>query len=143
MSSEDRKTDPGETRQIPGASWKPIRDYQDIRFECHEKVAHSQPPGQPGRAYKFVGQKRRNAFPTKIVWEYNANPWIQPDSTDEGKATRRPKQWMYWLHCKDPRDYMMVTAVRKDEGGVHVIDLTVPKMCFPDGSFTRFERVLK
>lgn len=106
--------------------------YADIRFQCHEGVAHSNPPGEPGNAYKFIRGKRRDAFPRKIVWEYNDNPWIWPDAEDKGKADRRPKHWMYWLHCKDPRDRMLVSAVRADADGAHVIDLDVPKMCFPD-----------
>jgi predicted esterase len=106
--------------------------YRLLRFRCHEGVAHSFPPGEPGNGYKFIREQRRHAFPTRIVWEYNDAPWPGPDPEDEGKATRRPKEWMYWLRCKEPRDRMLVTAVRRDEGDAHVVDLAVPKMCFPD-----------
>jgi len=106
--------------------------YADIRFQCHEGIAHSFPPGEPGKGFQFIEDKRRDAYPRKVVWEYNNDPWIYPEAEDEGKATRRPKHWMYWLHCARPEDRMLVTATRRDEEGVLAIDLQVGKVAFPD-----------
>ncbi len=133
--SEDRNCEPGTFSK----SWTRIQAYReddpagwnDIRFACHEGVAHTFPPGEPGAGYKFIRDKRRNAYPKKIVWEYNARPWIWADKEDEGKAVRRPKRWMYWLHCARPEDRMFVTAERKTVGGEQVIQLDVA-IAFPD-----------
>lgn len=108
------------------------KGYDLVRFRCHEGIAHTFPPGEPGKGYDFIEEQRRNAFPNKIVWEYNAHPWPPPTAEDEGKATRRRKHWMYWLHTKEPADRMWVTAVRGDYGNEHVIDLTVAGSVFPD-----------
>ncbi|MDJ0521598.1 MAG: dienelactone hydrolase family protein [Planctomycetota bacterium] len=106
--------------------------YGLIRFKSHPGIAHSFPPGEPGKGYKFVQDQRRNAYPTKIVWEYNNQPWPGADADDEGKATRRPKQWMYWLYCERPEDRMVITATRKNVEGVHVVELDVGKLAYPD-----------
>lgn len=105
--------------------------YERIRFQCHEGIAHSQPPGEPGKAYKFIREQRREAFPRKIAWEYNEDPWPQPDPGDEGKTTRLPKRWMYWLYCQTPVDRMIVSCTRSDTEKEHVIDLEVT-LVFPE-----------
>ena len=105
--------------------------YQRIKFQCHEGIAHAQPPGEPGNAYKFIKEQRRNALPRKIVWEYNADPWPQPDVGDRDKSARRPKCWLYWLHCKVPVDRMYVTASRSETETAHVIDLETT-LVFPE-----------
>lgn len=105
--------------------------YELVRFRCHEGIAHGQPPGEPGNAYKFVRAQRRNAFPKKIVWEYNADPWPQPDVEDRDKTERRWKRWMYWLHCRMPVDRMLVEAARSETDTEHVIDLDAT-IVFPE-----------
>ena len=97
--------------------------YDLIKFTCHPGIAHSQPPGEPGNAYKYIQSQRRRPFPDKIVWEYNEDPWPQPDREDVGKSIRRPKQWMYWMYCHTPVDRMTVTASRSETEKAHVIDL--------------------
>jgi hypothetical protein len=97
--------------------------YGLIRFTCHPGIAHAQPPGEPSNAYKFIKEQRRNAFPDKLVWEYNENPWPFPVEDDVGKTTRRPKQWFYWLHCRSPVDRMTVVATRSQTEKEHVVDL--------------------
>ena len=86
--------------------------YVEQRFQCHEGVAHTFPPGEPGNGMKWILEKRRNAFPAKIVWEYNDHP--EPRQAAEDKVDRLPKTWFYWLHCQRPTDTMQVTASRKD-----------------------------
>ena len=134
--TEDRNCEPGTFckawTMIQALREDDAEGYADIRFQCHEGIAHAFPPGEPGKGFKFIEDKRRDAYPTKIVWEFNKDPWIFPDAEDEGKATRRPKQWMYWLHCRHPEDRMLVVATRRDEEGVHVIDLQISKVAFPD-----------
>lgn len=105
--------------------------YGLIRFKCHEGIDHSSPPGEPQNAYAFITKQRREPFPRKIVWEYNGDPWPQPDKQDEGKADRRPQRWMYWLHCAGPRDRMYTTATRSDTATEHVIDLETA-IAFPE-----------
>ncbi len=125
--SEDENCEPGTFRK----AWTTLQElkkndrggYEEIRFTCHEGIKHSQPPGEPGKAYKYIKDKRRNAYPTKIVWEYNEDPWIQAGAEDEGKADRLQKEWMYWLHCKAPRDRMYITVTRSETEKEHVIDL--------------------
>ena len=105
--------------------------YEQIEFTCHPGIAHTFPPGEPTKGYKWIEDKRRNAFPEKITWQYNAAPWPPADGEDAGKAKRRPKRWMYWLHCDAPEDYMEVSAARSQTEQEHVIDLEVAK-AFPD-----------
>jgi len=105
--------------------------YEDIRFTCHDGIAHAQPPGEPGAAYKFIREQRRQPFPSRIAWEYNEDPWPQPDPGDDGKSTRRPKRWMYWLYCQTPVDRMIVTCARSDTEKEHVIDLEAT-LVFPE-----------
>jgi len=105
--------------------------YKLVRFQCHEGVAHSQPPGEPTNAYKFVKAQRRNAFPKKIVWEYNDAPWPPPDVEDRGKTERRWKRWMYWLYCRMPVDRMLVEAARSETDTEHVVDLDAT-LVFPE-----------
>ena len=105
--------------------------YRDLEFTCHEGIAHTFPAGEPGKGYDWIEGKRRNAFPTRITWEYNDAPWPPPDEADEGKCTRRPKRWMYWLHCRQPVDRMVVQAARSETDTEHVIDLEAT-LAFPD-----------
>ena len=99
--------------------------YELLRFEEHPKLAHSFPPGEPSKGMKWVTAQRRQPFPERLVWVYNANPWPQPDGED--KVERRPKRWFYWLHCVDPRDRMKITVDRKG----NTFDLTAD-IAFPD-----------
>ena len=101
--------------------------YAQIEFTCHPGIAHSFPPGEPGKGYKWIQDKRRGAFPEVIAWEYNSAPWPPADAEDEGKSKRRPKRWMYWLHCQVPEDFMDVRAVRSQTEKEHVIDLEITK----------------
>ncbi|MDA1195450.1 MAG: dienelactone hydrolase family protein [Planctomycetota bacterium] len=105
--------------------------YEQIEFACHEGVAHTFPAGEPGKGYKWIEAKRRDAFPTKIVWHYNEAPWPPGDAEDAGKATRLPKRWMYWLHCTHPVDYMEIVAARSATDTEHVIDVEAVKV-FPE-----------
>ncbi len=125
-------------------AWRQIQElrkadaggYDLVRFKSHPGIAHTFPPGEPTKGYKYVRDQRRNALPTKIVWEYNNAPWPPGDNEDEDKASRRIKRWMYWLRCERPEDRMLVTAKRKDTEGEHVIDLDVT-IAFPE-DFTIF-----
>lgn len=131
----DKNCDPGTFRkafqQIEELRKDDRGGYGQIEFMCHPGIAHSFPSGEPGKGYKWIEDKRRNAFPETIVWEYNANPHPYPTGQDEDKATRRIKRWMYWLHCQMPEDYMMVRAVRSQTDKEHVIDLEITK-AYPD-----------
>lgn len=95
--------------------------YREQRFQCHEGVAHTFPPGEPATGMKWILEKRRNAFPTKLVWEYNDHP--EPRQVADDKTDRLPKTWFYWLHCQRPTDTMQVTATRA--GNVLDLDVTV------------------
>ena len=45
------------------------------------------PAGRARQGLQVLGEQRRNAYPEKIVWEYNEHPWPAcPD--DEGKSPR-------------------------------------------------------
>ena len=48
--------------------------YGKIRFKCYEGLAHSFPPGEPGNAFKYMAEQRRDSYPEKIRWEYAAHP---------------------------------------------------------------------
>jgi predicted esterase len=144
--SEDRNCEPGTF----GKAWSMIEElrsldpggYQDIRFRCHPNVAHAFPPGEPGKGYAFIEEKRRNAHPEKIVWEYNEDPWPYPDGDDEGKATRWHKHWMYWLYCLAPRDRMLVTATRSKTEEGNVFDITFTKVFQDDFTIYMDERTI-
>ena len=106
--------------------------WKDIVFKCHPGIAHTFPPGEPTKGYKWIKDKRRRAFPEKIVWQYNELPWPPADAKD--KVSRYMKRWMYWLHCAQPTDYMDVVAARSQTDSEHVIDLTFTKAFADDFS---------
>ena len=56
--------------------------YEKVRFKLWPGVAHSYPPGEPGRCIEYLSQQRRDPYPKKIVWVYAANPHPQPDAKD-------------------------------------------------------------
>jgi dienelactone hydrolase len=85
--------------------------YADVRFKAWPGLAHAFPPGEPGAGLAFVSERRRNAFPETIVWQYAADPFPLPDGAD--RVERALKRWFYWLHCQRPVDGMEVTATRK------------------------------
>ncbi|MHC5009741.1 MAG: dienelactone hydrolase family protein, partial [Planctomycetota bacterium] len=85
--------------------------YTQIEFAAHPELAHSFPPGEPGKGLKWIAEKRRDAFPEKIVWEYAAEP--APPRTRDDPIERPRKEWFYWLHCMRPVDTMTVVAERK------------------------------
>jgi hypothetical protein len=95
--------------------------YRELRFTAHAAVAHAFPPGEPGTGMKWILEKRRHAFPTKLVWEYNDHP--EPRQVADDKTDRLPKHWFYWLHCLRPTDTMSVTATRK--GNDFDLDVTI------------------
>jgi dienelactone hydrolase len=84
--------------------------YRLLRFAAHPGIAHAFPPGEPGKGLKWILEQRRNAFPAKLVWEYNDHP--EPRQSADDKVERLPKTWFYWLRCLRPVDAMQVTATR-------------------------------
>jgi dienelactone hydrolase len=93
--------------------------YQGLHFQIHEGLAHSFPTGEPAKGIEFLLAQRRDTFPQKLVWEYAAQPFPRPSSSD--RTDRWIKRWYYWLHCSDPQDRMWVTATRQG----NLIDLEV------------------
>jgi dienelactone hydrolase len=85
--------------------------YTKIKFKCHPGVAHSFPPGEPGKCLAYLGQFTRDSFPQKIVWLYAANPHPQPDEKDA--TGRYQKLTFYWIRHDHPEDRMEVVGTRK------------------------------
>jgi dienelactone hydrolase len=97
LIEELRKEDPG--------------GYTRIKFKCHPGVAHSFPPGEPGKCLKYLAQFTRDSYPEKVVWLYAANPHPMPDEKD---TTRRyQKHTFYWIRHDEPLDRMEIIATRK------------------------------
>jgi len=132
---KDRNCEPGTFKK----AWTAIQalraadesGYRDLRFLLSPDTAHTFEPGEPQAAIEWVTAMRRDPHPTRIVWEYNADPWPFPDAEDQDKAKRLPKRWMYWIHCAAPRDRMRVTAHLRREAEATVIDLSVTEI-FPE-----------
>ena len=130
---EDENCEPGTFLK----GWEVIQElkkndpggYELIRFKCIEGLAHSFPPGEPGKGIKWITQQRRNAFPEKLVWEHFAPTWPPEDAQD--KVDRYVKRWFYWLHCERPVDGMNIVAThtRTDEGSVFDLSVTI---AFPE-----------
>ena len=99
--------------------------YQDLRFKAYDGVAHAFPPGEPQTGMKWILEKRRSATPTRLVWEYNAEP--QPLRAADDKLERLPKHWFYNVHCQRPVDLMSVSVVRA--GNTIDVDCAI---VFPD-----------
>jgi pimeloyl-ACP methyl ester carboxylesterase len=95
--------------------------YRLLNFTAYPGIAHQFPPGEPGKGMKWILEQRRNAFPTKLVWEYNDHP--EPRQADDDKVERLPKTWFYWLRCLRPVDAMQVTASRA--GNEFDLDVTI------------------
>jgi hypothetical protein len=86
--------------------------YGKIHFKCYEKVAHSFPPGEPGKGYKFMQDQTRDTFPKTIVWEYATKPF--PLRTGLGDCGRFQKRYFYWLSCPKPEDRQYIRATIED-----------------------------
>ena len=98
MLAELKKDDPG--------------GYDKIHFKSYPGLAHTFPPGEPGKGTKFLEKERRVTFPKTIVWEYASAPFPLPDAED--KCTRRQKKYYYWLKCERPRDRQTIRATIED-----------------------------
>jgi pimeloyl-ACP methyl ester carboxylesterase len=85
--------------------------YEQIRFECHEGLAHSFGPGQPAKALEWLAGLRRDTYPKKIVWEYASDPHPLPDSKD--RTRRYARHWFYWIQHENPSNKMELTATRE------------------------------
>jgi pimeloyl-ACP methyl ester carboxylesterase len=94
--------------------------YRLVQFASYPSLAHSFPPGEPRKSIDFVLAQRRDAFPKKLVWEYAAEPFPQPESEEDRKVGRFVKRDFYWLHCERPTDRSTVTATIAD----NVVDLS-------------------
>lgn len=122
--TEDVNCEPGTFLK----GWRIIQDlkqadpegYKKLRFTCHEGIAHTFPPGEPETGLKWILEQKRDPYPTTIVWEYNADPWPQPDSED--KVSRYRKQWLYWLYCQRPDNRMKVRVSLNKEAEHNRID---------------------
>jgi hypothetical protein len=55
--------------------------YKELHFTVYDGLAHSFPPGEPSAGMKWILEKRRNAFPEKLVWETNDHPEPRLDRT--------------------------------------------------------------
>ncbi|MCK6458418.1 MAG: dienelactone hydrolase family protein [Planctomycetes bacterium] len=102
--------------------------YGKIRFKCYEGLAHSFPPGEPGNAFKYMSEQRRDSYPEKIRWEYAAHPHPLPNEKDT--TTRYQQHCFYWIRVDEPVDRMDIVAVRK--GNEFDVQLTgvEPKGCY-------------
>jgi dienelactone hydrolase len=84
--------------------------YAKLTFKVWPNQNHSFPPGEPAKGIETILKERRDAFPDKVVWEYAAEPFPQPEADE---ATRRyVKRWYYHVHCDAPVDRMRVTVER-------------------------------
>lgn len=84
--------------------------YAKLAFYCQPNQAHSFPPGEPQKGFDVVLKERRDAFPSKLVWEHASDPFPQPDSDEP--LPRLVPTWHYWLRCLAPQDRMRITATR-------------------------------
>ncbi|MDJ0974574.1 MAG: dienelactone hydrolase family protein [Planctomycetota bacterium] len=123
--SEDKNCEPGTFihgwRVIEALKKDDPDGYKDIRFQLHEGIAHSFPPGEPTKGFKYIQQFKRNTFPKTLFWEYAEDWWPQADNED--KVDRLWKQWFYWLYCHYPRDRMQVRATLRKTEDANEIDL--------------------
>lgn len=88
--------------------------YKHVRFALHPGIAHSFPPGEPSKGFKYIKEFTRETFPDTLYWEYAEDFW--PYTDNEDKVDRLWKPWFYWLYCHYPRDRMTVRAsIRKTE----------------------------
>ena len=85
--------------------------YTKIRFKTYPGLAHAYPPGEPGNAFKYLSQQRRDSYPEKIVWQYALQPHPLADG-DDGTG-RYIQRWFYNLYHANPRDKMEVIVERK------------------------------
>jgi len=85
--------------------------YAKIHFESIPGLDHAFPPGEPARALDYLFAETRDAFPTRVVWEYVSAPSPEPGPADPLGRLARP--YFYWLGCKDPLDRQAITATRK------------------------------
>ena len=123
---KDVNCEPGTFRYAWRAIEQLIEDdpkgYSLVKFQLHENLAHSFPPGEPGKGIKYVTAKKRDTFPRELFWEYAEAPFPLSGSD---KIKRRVKHWFYWLRCLDPRDMMQVRAKVSKSGSDNEIDLEV------------------
>src|SRR5690606_26427174 len=56
--------------------------YRDLRFETFPGLAHAFPPGEPTAGIERLTKHVRDAFPTRVVWEYVSEPYPLGRPTD-------------------------------------------------------------
>ncbi len=98
--------------------------FENVRFTLHEGLAHEFAPGEPEAGIRWVTEHHRDPLPNKIVWEYASEPFPLPEPSE--RTTRIVKRWYYWLHCREPKDRMKVTAIREGNTFRLTIDRASP-----------------
>jgi dienelactone hydrolase len=86
--------------------------YEKVHFKAYPGVAHSFPPGEPGKGYAFLEDQVRDTFPKKFVYEYATKPY--PPATSEDKTDRYQKRYIYWVKCDRMFDRQAIRAQIED-----------------------------
>jgi pimeloyl-ACP methyl ester carboxylesterase len=87
--------------------------YGLLEFRTYPDLGHAMPPGEPSKLLKWMGGRRREPLPAKVVWEQAEAPYPLPEDDLDRKVGRYPKIDFYWLRCDRPADQALVVAVRK------------------------------
>jgi len=112
---EDRNCPPGTylfvedvLKELRGAD---PEGYSKVRFKSYPGLAHAMPPGEPGNCINWLMEQKRDAYPTRIVWEYAYSPYPLPEEHD--KTRRFVQRCFYWIRCDHPMDRMEIVAERE------------------------------
>ena len=95
--------------------------YEKLNFYTVPGLAHTFPPGEPGKLLDWAAKQRREANPKKVVWEIVDSPFPLPEDDVDRRVGRYVKHDFYWLHCDRPPDACVATATLSD----NVVDLDV------------------
>jgi pimeloyl-ACP methyl ester carboxylesterase len=118
----------------------PSGGYGKLEFATYPGLGHSMAPGEPSKALEYLKQQRREALPSRIVWEQVDSPFPQPEDETDRQVGRLGKIDFYWLHCDRPADRARIVVERRgndfliEDGGADARDLTIwlnPKMIDP------------
>ncbi|MFO0983382.1 MAG: hypothetical protein U1E76_16880 [Planctomycetota bacterium] len=84
--------------------------YAEIQFKTIDGLGHAFPPGEPEGAIKWLCQRRRHAFPEKLVWEYTRPIRSRnPRRASRSRACKK-RSFYFDLACRKPIDNMRVIA---------------------------------
>jgi poly(3-hydroxybutyrate) depolymerase len=97
--------------------------YERLRFTTYEGLGHAFPPGEPGKIIAWLATQRREPFPSRLVWEYAADPFPLPEDDVDRRVGRYVKRDFYWLHTERPEDKSTVRATLDRSGATNAFTL--------------------